>query len=439
MTEPQQPPDGEQQTNPADPTDGGPGRGVPQNAQTGDVAPGEAAEGSDRGDGKGSDQRVPDAARLQVSRRRLFLGAGVGALGGLAVGAGVTTALQPPAPVVPAAGLPIPAAGAHQAGIGRPANPQPHNLVIVANLDLDAAGRTLAELGAAILRLTGGDDTETLPDGPGDLTVHVGVGPRVLARNPAVAGLADMPLYTGDAALPASALGGDLLVMIQASNPGMLEPVYETLMAVGGIAVQWRELGYRGPGEDGIARNPLGFHDGIIIPRGEEELAKQVWITDGPLAGGTICVIRRFVLATREFTALPPRRQDEVIGRERATGRPLSGGELRDEADINARAANGDVIIPLRSHIRAAHPSFTGSGVMLRRSYGFSSAGPGVTPDHGLLFLCYQNVVRTFVATQQRMDETDDLLEFSRPTATAAFAILPGHDAQHPLGSTLGW
>ena len=61
-----------------------------------------------------------------------------------------------------------------------------------------------------------------------------------------------------------------------------------------------------------------------------------------------------------------------------------------------------------------------------------------VEPANGLVFISYQNVVRTFVATQQRMDETDDLMDFARPTATAAFAILPGFDGQRPLGSTLG-
>ncbi len=38
---------------------------------------------------------------------------------------------------------------------------------------------------------------------------------------------------------------------------------------------------------------------------------------------------------------------------------------------------------------------------------------------------------------QQRMDDIDALMGFSTPTATCAFAILPGFDADHPLGSTL--
>ncbi len=377
--------------------------------------------------------------RPGVSRRGFFAGTGAGALGGLAVGVAAMAAR--PTPEVAASEpevLSIEAAGVHQAGIGRPSEPQPHNLVVVANIDLDAARETLATLGEKILHLTGPDSGDVLLDGPRDLTVHVGVGSRVLALDSRVAGVADMPLFDRDDALPPSALGGDLLLMIQSSNPGALEPVFETLVSDdSGIDVQWREFGYRGPSEDMIARNPLGYHDGIINPRGEDEYAKEVWIAAGPLAGGTICAIRKFVLATREFSALESPEQDAVIGRERASGRPLSGGEMRDEADITARAANGDMIVPMRSHIRASHPSFTDSGVMLRRSYAYSVTGNEVPSKNGLIFTCYQNEVRTFVATQQRMDELDDLMKFSVPTATAAFAILPGFDAERGLGSTL--
>lgn len=381
----------------------------------------------------------PDQPEPGISRRGLIFGTGASALGGLALGAGLATTIRPaataPAPPPPAAGTPVPAAGANQAGIGRPANPQTHHLVVVADLDLVRASATLAALGTQVLRLTDPQTHAELPDGAGDLTIHIGIGPRVLALNPTTAGLADLPLFAGDAALPPTMLGGDLLLAIQATNPAVLETAYEVLSGVGGLTVRWRELGYRGPSEDGITRNPLGYHDGVIIPRGDAELAEQVWISDGPLAGGAICVIRRFVLDTRSFAALTPERQDAVIGRERVSGRPLSGGQLRDQADINARTPDGELIVPLRSHVRAAHPSFTDSGLMLRRGYGFSTTG--AVPEHGLLFICYQNAVRTFVATQQRMDEMDDLMGFARPTATASFAILPGYAADRPLGSTL--
>lgn len=173
------------------------------------------------------------------------------------------------------------------------------------------------------------------------------------------------------------------------------------------------------------------------MARTEEEQRDGLWIAEGPLANGTICVIWRFILDVAGFRAEPQRRQDEIIGRERPTGIPLSGGELRDDADITLRTADGAFVIASDSHIRAAHPSFIGSPLMLRRSYSFSTTGVGAAPEQGLIFTCFQNEVRTFVRTQQRMDEIDALMGFSRPTATAAFAVLPGYSSESALGASL--
>ena len=74
---------------------------------------------------------------------------------------------------------------------------------------------------------------------------------------------------------------------------------------------------------------------------------------------------------------------------------------------------------------------------MLRRSYSYRDSDT----DHGHLFISYQNDVQAFAKTQLRLDDVDDLMKYVTPTATAAFAILPGTadaaGAPRPLGSTL--
>ena len=126
-----------------------------------------------------------------------------------------------------------------------------------------------------------------------------------------------------------------------------------------------------------------------------------------------------------------------MIGRHRQDGSPLSGGGRFDQVDLNAKADNGDLLVPAHAHARAAHPSFTGSRLMLRRSYNYRASAA----DHGHLFISYQNDVGAFAKTQLRLDEVDDLMHYVTPTATAAFAILPGTldsaGASRPLGSTL--
>ena len=49
-----------------------------------------------------------------------------------------------------------------------------------------------------------------------------------------------------------------------------------------GRELRWRQLGYSGPNDEGITRNPFGYHDGIIVARTPEEQDEDVWIADGP-------------------------------------------------------------------------------------------------------------------------------------------------------------
>ena len=70
---------------------------------------------------------------------------------------------------------------------------------------------------------------------------------------------------------------------------------------------------------------------------------------------------------------------------------------------------------------------------MLRGSYTFGES----TGSRGLLFRCFQRDLDTFIRTQQRLDEVDDLVGYARLTATGSFLVLPGFDTHRPLGSSL--
>ena len=401
---------------------------------------------------------TPDAApeSRAFSRRSVLFGAG-GLMVGAAGGALAASALSPsPSPSHSEATADAPhveASGAQQAGVARPATPQQHALFAVHDLgvpsrdpDLPAIEQMLADLGTRIRAITHPrtfDDAVT-PDGPGDLVVSIGLGPRVLAAiDPTLPGAEELPPFRGDDAIDPLRRGGDLLIAVHASDAMVLPAVLADLEAVGGglLRPRWSERGFRSAGEDGISRNPLGFLDGVRVPRGDEELAKQVWISpdDHPrAAGGTVVVLRRLALAVDRFRAESPERQDAVFGRHRVSGAPLSGGELRTDVDLMAKTPQGEYLVPARSHARAAHPSFTGSHLMLRRPYAFRTAGVGDQPgETGMFFISYQRDLATFARTQLRLDETDDLMAFVTPTGSASFLILPGHDERRPLGSTL--
>lgn len=377
----------------------------------------------------------PAARPTRLTRRAVLAGA-IGAMGGAAVGMTATScattpvassaAEAPPSPQV------VPVYGTTQAGITRPAVPQAFGLVTVGDLAGDDVA-FLPRLGAAIADLVTGSPADLLPDGPVSLTVTVGLGPRVLAaRSPGSVGSQALPAFAHDGTIEESASGGDLLLAVHAADPTVLAPVTDRLTGlVPGYRGRWSQRCFRGPSladQDTIIRNPFGFHDNIQIPHTDQELSENTWL-DGVMSGGTICVIRRLRLDTTRFRALPVGRREEIIGR-RLDGSPLSGGAPFAEVAVNAKAPDGAYLIPANAHVRAAHPSFTGSNLMLRRGYAYDD-GAG---ESGLLFISFQRDLRTFVMTQRRLDDIDDLMTFTTPTASATFLVLPGYDEQKPLG-----
>lgn len=377
-----------------------------------------------------------DSTDPRISRRALVAGIGTTAVAGL--GAIALGAMESPERVAGMMVGQVQAIGIHQAGVNRPATAQQHCMVAIVDLSTENLQDSLSALGSLIVSTTtpGEGESELVPDGPGDLSVTVGLGERALlaTAHPELRELVQVPAFAGDGSLPESRLGGDLILSVNGSNPAILEPVLSALLdRVAGARVRWIEFGFRGTPVDGISRNSLGYFDGIIGPKSTEELERDVWIKEGPLSGGTICVVRRFQLDLAGFRRISQKARDRVVGREQLSGAPLSGGGRDSEINLEVKSPDGALLIPSSAHVRAAHPSFTGSPLMLRRSYSYrDSAG-----EFGHLFISFQNDVQTFVKTQIRMDEVDALLEFTTPTATAAFAILPGITAGADLGQSL--
>lgn len=371
--------------------------------------------------------------------RRAFLGAGATALA-----AGLVAGCEPgsaqPGRDTPAAITPVPPAGPHQAGISLPREAQPNLLVVVADVgDAVAVGPLLAELGEAVLALTAGTDARLLGLPPGDLTVTIGIGPRLVRlAGPSLPGAADLPRFSHEQVAP-GARGGDLLVQVCASDALVLSVVAAALLDEAGdrVRARWRQSGRRGStipvNQDLTApRNVFGFIDGIVGPHTTAQQQRDLWLAGpAPVAGGTIAVFRRMELDLARFAALPVAGQEAVFGRRRDTGAPLSGGTIASDPDLGAKTPEGRYLIPADAHLRRAHPNAVGVGHMLRRSYSIDDPAPG------LLFISFQNDIRTFANTLTRMDNGDALLPFTTTTASASFLVLPGFDRQRPLGATL--
>ncbi|MFE9727078.1 Dyp-type peroxidase [Streptomyces sp. NPDC005794] len=369
--------------------------------------------------------------------RRAFIGAtGAVAATGLTVGC-ESPATQPSRPPSSARVSPV---GRYQAGITLPHPAQPNLLAVVAELgDGVAVGPLLAELGQAIRTLTAGTDPRLLGLPPGDLTVTIGVGPRLVRMaDPSLPGAADLPQFSREQ-IASQARGGDLLIQICASDALLLPVVTAALLAQTGgrMRERWRQSGRRGtnvPVHQGLSapRSPLGFIDGIVGPHTAAQQQRHLWLAGpAPVAGGTLAVLRRMKLDLPRFAALSVADQEAVFGRRRATGVPLSGGTIASDLNLGAKTPDGRYLIPADAHVRRANPNMVGVGLMLRRSYSTDE------PTPGLLFISFQNDLRTFTNTLAHMDDSDALLRFTTTTASATFLILPGFDEQHPLGAQM--
>ncbi|MGZ0148343.1 Dyp-type peroxidase [Kribbella sp. WER1] len=367
--------------------------------------------------------------------RRTLLGAASAAV--LTAGCSASSAEQPPKP---ARSIAVSPTGRYQAGVITPGAPQPNLLAIVADVAPSVAvGRLLAELGDTIVTLTAGTAPRLLGLDPGDLTVTVGVGPRLVRlAGRSLPGTTDLPAFAHEQIEP-TARGGDVLLQLCATDPLVLSVAADALLEQAGTRFRkrWRQSARRGPGvqvSEGLTapRNQLGFVDGIVGPHTPEEQGRTLWL-DGPapVAGGTIAVLRRMELDLRRFAGLSTADQEAVIGRHRDTGIPLSGGVVADGPDLGAKTPEGRYLVPANAHARRAHAAVVGVKLMLRRSYSIDE------PAAGLLFVSFQNELRTFTATLQNMENGDALLPFTTTTASATFLILPGFDAQRPLGSTV--
>ncbi|MET9555212.1 Dyp-type peroxidase [Streptomyces sp. NPDC006645] len=357
-----------------------------------------------------------------------------------------TSTAATPAPAL----KPVPATGGrHQAGITLPRSGQRNLLALVADLGSTVApGPLLADLGEAVRTLTAGSDPRLLGLSPGDLTVTVGVGPRLVrkagaartvsATGAALPGATDLPRFFREEIAP-RARGGDLLLQICASDALVVPVAAAALLDQAGDRVRerWRQSGRRGAdvpvAKDLTApRNLLGFIDGIVGPHTAAEQERDLWLAGPPeVAGGTLAVLRRMELDLTRFAALSVAEQEAVFGRRRASGAPLSGGTPASAPELGAKTPDGRYLVPVDAHVRRANPTTVGVGHMLRRSYSTDGPAPG------LLFISFQNDLRTFTATLTRMDASDALLPFTTTTASATFLILPGFDRQHPLGSAL--
>jgi deferrochelatase/peroxidase EfeB len=400
---------------------------------------------------------------VRTSRRGLFTLGGAALAGGAAA---TTLAACDDQPRAGAASDRVAFHGAHQAGIATPAQDR----LAFATYDLTVSGSpaenraalatVLKTWTAAAAAMTVGQpvpgDSDSLSGPPADtgeayglspahLTITFGVGPSLFddrfglaAKRPAA--LADLP-HLPPANLDPARTGGDLAIQACADDPLVAFHAIRNLarLARGTAVMRWSQLGFGKATSNGAdqstPRNLMGFKDGTRNIHGDDDalMNQHVWVGDETdqawMRGGSYLVARRIEMRIEAWDRDYLADQQNVFGRYKYSGAPLSGSKEFDDPDFAARGPDGQPAIPVDAHVRLAAHENNGGVRILRRGYSFTD---GIIEargelDAGLFFIAFQKDPRTqFVTLQRKLGQLDALNEYIQHVGSGLFACPPG-------------
>ncbi|MEU3823827.1 iron uptake transporter deferrochelatase/peroxidase subunit [Streptomyces sp. NPDC029080] len=290
------------------------------------------------------------------------------------------------------------------------------------------------------------DDTGVARDaGPSSLTVTFGFGHDFFGRTglekQRPAALDPLPPFSSDR-LDKTRSDGDLWVQIGADDALVAFHALRAIQKDAGSAarVRWQMNGFnRTPGATArpmTARNLMGQLDGTRNPKpADADFDQRIFVpaTGEPawMANGSYAVVRRIRMLLDDWEKLSLSAQEQVIGRRKSDGAPLSGGDETTEMDLDKADAEGGYVVPLNAHARITRPDRNGGAAMLRRPFSYHDGiDADGTPDAGLLFVCWQaDPLRGFVPVQRKLDRGDALSAYIRHEASGLFAV-PGGAAE---------
>ena len=288
------------------------------------------------------------------------------------------------------------------------------------------------------------DDTgEAVGLEPGNLTITIGYGPSLFDGRFGLAGrrpsaLKPLPHLPKDNLDPANS-GGDLCVQACADDPQVAFHAVRNLrrLAFGTLVPRWMELGFGRTSsttpQQATPRNLMGFKDGTrnIDATDAALMGAHVWIgAEEPqrwVRGGAYLVSRKIQMRLEQWDRDRLGDQQDVFGRYKSTGAPLTGSTEKDTPDFHARSGS-DYVIPADAHIRlAAHENNKGLRI-LRRGYSYTDGIDPVTGDllGGLFFIAFMKSPDQFITLQRVLGQHDALNEYIQHIGSGVFATPPG-------------
>jgi deferrochelatase/peroxidase EfeB len=276
------------------------------------------------------------------------------------------------------------------------------------------------------------DTGEAYELSPASLTVTLGLGPGVFDERYGLAAkkpkhLAALPDLPSDQLLKAGT-GGDLSLQACADDPQVAYHAIRDLtrMARGVATTRWTVFGFgrasAGKGQT-TPRNLMGFKDGTRNIKEPADFSKFVWVGDDQAwtRGGSYQIARKIQMNIETWDADPIGDQQDVFGRTKAVGAPLTGKREFDTPDFTEKA-DGATVIPQTSHVSLAAHENNGGVKILRRGYNYTD---GLNQygllDAGLLFIAYVNDPQHFITLQTKLGGVDRLNEYIQHIGSGIF------------------
>ena len=242
--------------------------------------------------------------------------------------------------------------------------------------------------------------------------------------------------------------GGDLSLQACADD---VQVAYHAVRFLARIAkemgtadIRWMVEGFLSPPSAGnkgqeTPRNLLGFKDGTRNIHDDADVEKFVRVKDGPAwqRYGSYQVVRKIRMYLESWDTDQIGDQNDIFGRHKLTGAPLTGNDEFDDPDYRKRNSDGSLVIPETAHIRLV--SYENNGFkILRRSYNFTEGIDQLgSLDAGLLFIAYQNDPAHFETLQGKLGAYDELNEYITHIGSAIFFVPPAPQVGTYIGERM--
>lgn len=371
--------------------------------------------------------------------------------------------------------------GVHQSGITTPQQSHAYfaafdlttesraDVIVLLKAWTDAAARMTRGLPAEPLE-HGADDKPPVDSGdvlelnPSKLTITFGFGPGLFVSNgkdryglasKRPAALVDLPRFNGDQLLPEKS-GGDLFVQACANDTQVAFHAVRQLARIAQQAAQmhWGQAGFLSGKAGETPRNLMGFKDGTMNPPTGDAAAMNefVWAgAQGPawMKHGTYSVVRRIRITLEHWDNSELDFQEQVVGRRKLSGAPLTGRHEFDALDLDATDKDGNPVIPDNAHARLSAPASNDGAQILRRAYSYNEGTnfyierwppwrQQTEYDAGLLFVAYQSDPRRgFIPINEKLSKFDIMNQFTTHVGSAIFACPPGAQPGSYIGAEL--